>query len=109
MPKAACHHGSVSRLALHLHWCPSCASWRHYSFRSYWRPGRRGALARWSDAELLGMGEVALEGTDPEELLAFMRQLLLRCQAVELEERQDRQGAGDQALLARLLERPRFS
>lgn len=107
MGKTVCTHGSVARLQLHLHWCRSCASWRHYSFRSFWRGRARGALHSWSDPELVGMGELSLEQTDPEELLAFIRQLLVRCQAVELEAIEERRTGGERQLLERLLASPR--
>lgn len=107
MPKTVCTHGSTARLQLHLHWCRSCAGWRHYSFRSFWRGARRGAAARWSDPELVGMGELLLEETEPEELLAFIRQLLVRCQAIELEEQDARRAGSERQLLERLLSSPR--
>lgn len=107
MTRPACQHGSASRLQWHLHWCPSCASWRHYSFASFWLPGRPGALARWSDQQLLGMGDLSVEQTDPEELLALVRQLLIRTQATELDAREQGRWGGQRALLERLLASPR--
>jgi len=64
-------------------------------------------VRRWSDDELVGMGEMPLHETEPEELLAFIRQLLVRSQAVELEERDSATQRAERALLERLLAEPR--
>lgn len=102
MTRQSCSHGSASRLELHLYWCAKCSEWRWYRYANSWTYGRRGAIGTWGVHRLLTMGSMQLQQTETEELLAWARQLLIACQAIDAETRAESQAGGVRRLNARI-------
>jgi len=102
MTRQSCSHGSVSRLVVHLYWCRRCSEWRWYKYGGFWSVGRRGAIGRWAQNQLRGMGCLPLHETEPEELLQLVRGWFLEAQVIDAEALAGGQGDGHDRLVERL-------